>query len=324
MKYIRYRELPNSVLVQLESEYSDIFKNDISDVVDNNGNVTKKGLQSRWEDWKNKYDPHNTISESVKDLLLADFEKLADVYERFLKLNYPPEDPKDKRRQNPILSELDDVFHYSNHYDDQIADFFIKNASILKITCCYYCEMSYVNVYSVRDNATKKDLRQFDLDHFLPKSVCPCVGLSLYNLVPSCQVCNSRIKSKNMPSSTIANYKYYSPTSADSDFDNNITIRLRPLPVYDDLLGDHYIHFRTAKPYDEYVKFFHLRERYEFHKSEAIRLNRLKRLYPQSNIIKIANILGYSPAQVQEDIFALRHIRREGRCFEKLTKDILK
>ena len=34
----------------------------------------------------------------------------------------------------------------------------------------------------------------FDLDHFLPKSICPLVGLSFYNFVPSCSVCNEKLK----------------------------------------------------------------------------------------------------------------------------------
>lgn len=88
----------------------------------------------------------------------------------------------------------------------------------LEIRSCYYCEMAYVNTYTLidKDNGNLVERRQFDLDHFLPKGKCPCVGLSLYNFVPSCQVCNSRIKLDNMPDVEYDEYEYISPTSVNA------------------------------------------------------------------------------------------------------------
>ena len=54
---------------------------------------------------------------------------------------------------------------------------------------CPYCEKNYINIVYA-DNKTLKP----DLDHFYPKALYPFLGCSIENLIPSCQVCNSRLK----------------------------------------------------------------------------------------------------------------------------------
>ena len=58
-------------------------------------------------------------------------------------------------------------------------------------------------------------------------------------------------------------------------------------------------------------------------KAEAMRLRKLKARYPDSNIKKIASLLHRRETTVKEDIFQLKYLQREGRCFQKLTDDIL-
>ena len=71
------------------------------------------------------------------------------------------------------------------------------------------------------------------------------------------------------------------------------------------------------------MDFFHLNERYSFHKPEAERIKKLKDRYPQSKIRKIANLLGLREKEVEEDIFNLQYLKEKGRCFEKFTRDLL-
>ena len=54
------------------------------------------------------------------------------------------------------------------------------------IEVCPYCQRNYISSYGKKTTA--------DLDHFYPKSLYPFLALSLYNFIPSCQVCNSRFK----------------------------------------------------------------------------------------------------------------------------------
>lgn len=58
------------------------------------------------------------------------------------------------------------------------------------IYICPYCERNYINVIEKGNNSFVKP----DLDHYYPKSLYPFLACSIENLIPSCQVCNSRLK----------------------------------------------------------------------------------------------------------------------------------
>ncbi|GCD10346.1 hypothetical protein [Clostridium tagluense] len=66
----------------------------------------------------------------------------------------------------------------------------------LDIVVCPYCNRQYITSYEPSEN--KKDkidvLATADLDHFYPKAKFQLFSLSLYNFVPACQICNSRMK----------------------------------------------------------------------------------------------------------------------------------
>lgn len=323
MKTLPYKEMSRSERLKLVRDYLKLFENDIKDSTDKDGK-TIPGLQTRWEEWVRDYADGKGLPKKVACLLVADFERLAEVYDKFVALNIPERVVVNgKSVKNPVLDELEDIFKYTKGYDGKIAQFFIDRAERLGIKTCYYCEMAYVNIYSYWDSGANVTRRQFDLDHFLPKGLCPCLGLSLFNFVPSCQVCNSRIKLEEVPGKDKAEYVRFSPSSVNADFDTNVKVRLRFGTNKDGLRG-RYIHFVTNSPYEKYVNFFHLEERYEFHKVEAVRLNRLKKRYPDANIRSIAHLLHYRPSLVKEDIFHLKYMQKEGRCFEKMTRDILK
>lgn len=326
MKRIEYKRLSTLELKRFKVQFEMLFKKDLADSVKTG--VVVPGLETRWADWKKAHDRKGTIKETVKDLLTANFHQLLDVYERFMALGIPEEvkNSKNKWVRNPDLKELDDIFDYSHKYDDRIARFFNVWSEKLGITSCYYCEMAYINTYIADLKKGRKVIlkRQFDLDHFLPKAKCPCLGLSLYNFVPSCQVCNSRIKGDRMPRGLAPkDYELISPSSDKADFDNNLHFRLRMHPKGKSLLAGRYIYVRANSPYKEYANFFHLGERYSFHKKEAFRLKRLKQRYPDSKIKKIANLLHYRPSKVYDDIFNEKYLNQEGRCFEKFTRDML-
>jgi len=58
-----------------------------------------------------------------------------------------------------------------------------------EIFLCPYCQRNYVNVIQENSITIKPDL-----DHFYPKAKYPFLAITLENLIPSCQVCNSRLK----------------------------------------------------------------------------------------------------------------------------------
>lgn len=60
---------------------------------------------------------------------------------------------------------------------------------IKRIDCdtCAYCNRNYIYYLSGNDRRPIKP----QIDHFLPKAKYPYLGLSFYNLIPSCATCNS-------------------------------------------------------------------------------------------------------------------------------------
>lgn len=311
MKRMKYWELDAKKFDTLKSDYLKIFEKGLLDFTNSKGEQVI-GLQTKWKRWRKKNACYSKLPEKIEDFFVARFDQLCDYYDEFLNLKVG----------EPECKELEDIFKYTRGYDSAIAKFFMDNAELLGIKTCFYCETAYVNTYTTWDNGKQETRRQFDVDHFLPKDKCPLLGLSLFNFVPSCQVCNSRLKMTGMPGDSKAEYEKFSPSSEKADFEENIKVRLRFWSPKNGLQG-RYIHFRTKRPYEKYVQFFRLEDRYEFHKVEAVRLNDLKRRYPDTNIRSIARILHYQQDAMKEDLFHLKYMQEKDRCFEKMTRDVL-
>ena len=64
-------------------------------------------------------------------------------------------------------------------------------AQKLKVNVCPYCNRNYT--FTIKDKNSKST--RPDFDHFYDKGNNPILALSFYNLIPSCILCNSRLKS---------------------------------------------------------------------------------------------------------------------------------
>lgn len=171
----------------------------------------------------------------------------------------------------------------------------------------------------------------FDLDHFLPKSKCPLVALSLYNLVPSCAVCNEKLKSKDEIGGLDANlWLKFSPTSQTYNFDE-LKIRLNPFEWNtskrsSDREEDFRVEFLPSESdYQKVVEEFKLEDRYNYHKAEAIQLLDKIHDYPKEKIMMIANLFGgtRTSTDIINDIFGLKHDKTQHRIMEKFHRDII-
>ena len=286
-------------------------------------------LEERWRDFKELHPALSVFTESVKELMSATFCELVDVYERYQ--NLPSETQEQKEELATIKSYLPNmVFNYdktgAGHQTHQgvISGFFRKKMDDLNIHTCYYCDMAYINPYIVDDDEMKS---QFDLDHALAKDDCPLVALSLHNFVPSCPVCNERLKRKNPLSDSLDGLKLVAPCSEDFDANKQIHFKVNQEKVCTSGFMRHKDCYRMKinahGVYASYAKLFRLEERYEYHKGEALRLLDLKRKYPMSNIRQIARLMHKTADEVKEDIFGLHFSKDNHRCFDKLKRDIL-
>lgn len=172
----------------------------------------------------------------------------------------------------------------------------------------------------------------FDLDHVLPKDNCPITAISLMNFVPSCSVCNERLKRTKVLGEGDKPMEELSPTSEKFDFDKYVKFRV--MPKSEKGMGssptkhanDYELEIKVEnRVYEQYIQMFHLRERYQFHKKEALFWLELGYRYTNSRISMLAealNIPENSERQIKSDIFQ-EFLDQQERCFKKLKKDIL-
>ena len=177
----------------------------------------------------------------------------------------------------------------------------------------------------------------FDLDHFLDKASCPIIAISVFNFVPSCTICNQRIKhSKVLGDLDVAQLCHYSPTCNNYTFETDVKLKVKTdngLPFLDYVknIDRCRIEFVCSgkKNYEREIEFFRLKERYHYHRIEALRLMDLRQRYDHgANIDEIARLIYGNNSEenkkrVRDDIFQTYFKNDNSRTFGKLYKDIL-
>ncbi|MTC48948.1 hypothetical protein GKR59_04705 [Providencia alcalifaciens] len=88
-----------------------------------------------------------------------------------------------------FFREIKNVINYGSFSDKSKSYNAYTLCSKSKLRTCPYCNHSY----SITTYSADRGFRP-SLDHFYDKASYPHLGLSLYNLVPSCSSCNSSLK----------------------------------------------------------------------------------------------------------------------------------
>lgn len=94
---------------------------------------------------------------------------------------------KGKKKYTKFHDKLLDAFNYESYRKNKLRDL----ACILNIKSCPYCNMSYTLFAEDGPNYNNMDTI-FQFDHFYGKIKYPFLSMSLYNLIPSCAVCNQK------------------------------------------------------------------------------------------------------------------------------------
>ena len=178
-----------------------------------------------------------------------------------------------KIQWNFIYVELFRI-HLSNDYKNQIRKAFnykgyrekglIELAKILNVKCCPYCNMQYTLYAEERGKEVQK-LAKFQFDHFYSKSKYPMLSMSLYNLIPSCSICNHSKLDNNKLS--LSFHPYHSDISKQFKFELNNPINLYIGAKTNDLIDVNFIATDSDKQsdLDVFVKTFHLKALYQRH-----------------------------------------------------------
>lgn len=154
----------------------------------------------------------------------------------------------------------------------------------------------------------------FDLDHVLDKGKCPIISLSLMNFVPSCQICNQRLKHTSLLGHDIKSWCKLSPTSLLYNFDQNVKIRVIPIshisPISYMKNSDNFRIIFDCQDidYQHFVNIFKLEDRYNYHKIEALRILDLRQRYRPKAILSISKILHRSYLKIYLVLSFQKHI----------------
>lgn len=193
-------------------------------------------------------------------------------------------------------------------------------AQKLKVNVCPYCNRNYT--FTIKDKNSKST--RPDFDHFYDKGTNPILALSFYNLIPSCILCNSRLKS----TAKFSTIKYLHPYK--DSFNDYAKFRLKIIDsrfFYDEKGFD--LKLETIDDKAEKIKeAFALETLYQEHKDITLELIQKAQIYNESYIDELYQKYEGTLFKNREDV--LRHITGgyiedkdiNKRPLSKLIKDI--
>lgn len=201
--------------------------------------------------------------------------------------------------------------------------------SALGVNVCPYCNKNWINTVGSQNSKVTNP----QLDHYFSKSDFPILRLSLYNLIPSCETCNVRLKgneefiySENLhpyEAGYSRNAKFYSislDTASSLGRSNNFTIGIK----YSDFIAS-----SLKKQIKNNHELFQIDSIYKYHGDIISELYLKRHLYSKDylNILK-NNISFHNEVSLNEfyRIAFANYLDEKDfnkRPFSKLTKDII-
>ena len=193
-------------------------------------------------------------------------------------------------------------------------------AQKLKVNVCPYCNRNYT--FTIKDKNSKST--RPDFDHFYDKITYPVLALSFYNLIPSCILCNSRLKSTAKFSVATHLHPYKDSFNDYAKFKVEI---LNSSFYFSEKGFD--LKLKTITPKAEKIKEdFALETLYQEHKEIVLELIQKAQIYNESYIDELYQKYEGTLFKNREDV--LRHITGgfiedkdiNKRPLSKLIKDI--
>lgn len=178
----KIKELNENVLLKEDflKYFTSIRKSITESSVEKNSKKYYKYVENKIKEL-NKYT--NITEEVLKEALKIFFKEKSLTQKHYKKIDI-----------NKRLKKIELIFNYDLLYNnDEINGTEWdrhKILTILNVSVCPYCQRSYIGKYI--DNSKEKTTA--DLDHFYSQSEFPFLSVCLYNFIPSCQICNSRMK----------------------------------------------------------------------------------------------------------------------------------
>ena len=150
------------------------------------------------------------------------------------------------------------AFDYNHYRSSRLIDL----AKKLNVKCCPYCNMHYT-LYAEEGNEKIEQLAKFQFDHFFSKVKYPMLSMSLFNLVPSCAICN---QGKSASDLSLSFHPYYSEICKQFKFEIDDPIALLRGEKINDYIDVNLVATGcTQSELDNFAKTFHLKALYQRH-----------------------------------------------------------
>lgn len=271
----------------------------------------------------------NTLGEANRAAISIkkEFEKLNDQHNSNL-TDY-------KSLKIKLFSNLDKIFDYDKFIrSNPIWDAYSLTKKI-NFNTCPYCNRQFINTYQDDSGKTRPTL-----DHFYNKDEYPYLAISLYNLIPSCYICNSSLKgTKNFHKKTHV-HPYEDGFTNQAVFKTNIKPDIHGRYPIEFLLGlggeedfELKLNINPGSPMEEKItnsnNTFKIENLYQFHKDYVLELIKKTVFYNNSKITELANQEVYRGLfSSKEEIIQIligNYVEEKNlgkRILSKLTKDI--
>lgn len=263
----------------------------------------------------------------LRKLLLAEIDDLITVEATF-------HSPWFSSKTDELIKE---IIAYDDFTDKATLPFnSFDLTGLLKIDVCVYCNRIYTN--TVIGSGRSLVIRA-TLDHYYHQKEHPLLGLSFYNLIPSCHFCNSNLKHQKHFGLTHHCHPYKEGFDKDATFDY-LQIAFHPEKSdprnykvlikenIDNTNPKHKRIFGDATPDSGNVKVFELRAIYQSHADVVgelvVKSDKLSPYYA-GNVVHMVSSLGASKKEFYRFYFG-KYVDEKDfnkRPLAKLTKDIV-
>lgn len=191
--------------------------------------------------------------------------------------------------------------------------------SCIKIDSCPYCNRNYI--YTSSKNKKVKP----EIDHFYPKHLYPILGISYFNLIPSCETCNGQAcKHKTDPF-----FEHLLSPYLTKPEDFTISHKIKNIAIINPISGksDVEVFFKENDLIKPNLDVFNLRNLYELHHDHAIELvikRKLKYSKNYRHYLKSYSALKLSDSEIDRMILGNYALEKEQhkRPLSKLYQDI--
>ena len=216
----------------------------------------------------------------LKKLILADVETLREACENLDPYKGKTGDFLEYFYENAYASmcrtEVPDLWN-----GEEKVSLPVRMVEQLDLRTCPYCNRNYIGISKGKNLGVQ-------LDHFFSKSGYPYFAVSLYNLIPSCGVCNNVKRAEDSKG-------MISPFTEEKGSDG-VTFHLG----WDGKTESLFVVPGDAE-HGKNMEAFHLKTAYAFHQAEARRFREKLTAYPPSMLDEIARMLAGEEAGVKKE-----------------------